>query len=77
MKIRIIENLAEDALRRQVLHEHLLHSFDGEIGIDRLPAHLVGPVEALQKRGIPEPLFLNLLLDRFGNLRNVVLEFGD
>ena len=77
VKSGLSKMLAEDALGQQVLDEHLLDRFDRQVGIDGLAAELVEGVEALDEGRIGLALLLDLLLDRLGDLRDVLLEFGD
>jgi hypothetical protein len=76
-KVGIVEDATEDALGEQVLDEHLLYRFDGKVRIDGLAANIVEGVEALDEGGIAAALLFDLVLDRLGELRDVVLEFGD
>ena len=76
-EVGIVEDRAEDALGQQVLDEHLLDGFVGEVGVDGLAAEGVEGIEALDEGGIGASLLLDILLDRLGELRDVVLEVGD
>jgi hypothetical protein len=77
IEVGIVEDAAEDALRHQVLDEHLLDRWEREVGIDGLAAEFVKSVEALNEGRIGTTLVFDLLFHRAGDLRDVVFEVGD
>ena len=63
-EIGIIENLAENALGKQMLHEHPLHRVFREVRIYGLAAQSIKIFEAADERGIALFLFVDCLFDR-------------
>ncbi|HET9409345.1 MAG TPA: hypothetical protein VFO39_19035 [Candidatus Sulfotelmatobacter sp.] len=69
-KSGLLKILRKDAFGEQVLHEHALDSFFGEIGIDGLAAERVEVFEDVAERWILPALFFDQALDllrEFGN----------
>src|SRR5208282_6349761 len=71
-EIWIVENLSEDTLGEEVLHEHPFHGFFREVGIDGLAAEREEVVKAADERRIALALLVDCLLDRGGEFRNAV-----
>ena len=63
-EIRVVEYLAEDALSEEMLDQHALYGFFGEIRVDGLTAKGVEVVEAAdEKRDSRRRSVINGLLD--------------
>src|SRR5207249_1012373 len=76
-EIRIIEVFAEDTLGEQMLHQHALDRFLGQVGIDSLLAECVEIFEAADESRIAFLPLVNSLANGGGEFRNALGEITD